>query len=109
VQAPAPGSNNDIQVTVDVTNSGEREGDEVAQLYVREDVSSVETPDRSLAGLSRIHLRPRETKTIIFHVPQKDLAIWNAEGRWSIEAGGFTVSVGGSSQASLKAQFQLRP
>jgi beta-glucosidase len=109
VQAPAPGSNNDIQVTVDVTNSGEREGDEVAQLYVREDVSSVETPDRSLAGFSRIHLRPRETKTIIFHVPQKDLAIWNAEGRWSIEAGGFTVSVGGSSQASLKAQFQLRP
>jgi beta-glucosidase len=71
VQAPAPGSNNDIQVTVDVTNSGDKEGDEVAQLYVREDVSSVETPDRSLAGLSRIHLRPRETKTIIFQVSAK--------------------------------------
>jgi beta-glucosidase len=109
VEAPAPGSNNDIQVTVDVTNSGEREGDEVAQLYLREDVSSVETPDRSLAGLSRIRLRRRETKTIIFHVPQKELAIWNAEGRWSIEAGLYTVSVGGSSEASLKAQFQLRP
>jgi beta-glucosidase len=109
VEAPAPGSNHDIQVTVDVTNSGKREGDEVAQLYVREEVSSVETPDRSLAGLSRIHLRPGETKTIIFHVPQKDLAIWNAERRWSIEAGLYTVSVGGSSQASLKAQFQLRP
>jgi beta-glucosidase len=109
VQAPGPGSNNDIHVTVDVTNTGEREGDEVAQLYMRKDVSSVETPERSLAGFSRIHIRPRETKALTFRVPQKQLAIWNTEGRWSIEAGGFTVRVGGSSQASLKAQFQLRP
>jgi beta-glucosidase len=92
-----------------VTNIGEREGDEVAQLYLRQDVSSVETPDRSLAGFSRVHLRPQETKSITFRVPQKQLAIWNAEGRWSVEAGNYTVWVGGSSQASLKAGFHLRP
>jgi beta-glucosidase len=107
--APAPGTHGDVQVTVDVTNTGEREGDEVAQLYVRQDVSSVETPDRSLAGFSRIHLRPQEKKSLTFRVPQKQLAIWNAEGRWSIEAGDYTVWVGGSSQAALKAGFHLRP
>jgi beta-glucosidase len=44
VQAPAPASKGDIRITVDVTNTGEREGDEVAQLYMREDVGSVERP-----------------------------------------------------------------
>ncbi len=109
VLAPPPGSQGDIQVTVDVTNTGERDGDEVAQLYEREDVSSVETPDRSLAGFSRIHLRSQERRTLTFRIPQRQLAIWNADGRWSIEAGDYTVWAGGSSQASLKAGFHLRP
>jgi beta-glucosidase len=109
VQAPVSGSNGDIQVTVDVTNTGEREGDEVAQLYMREDVSSVETPGRSLEGFSRVHIRSQETKTLTFRVPQKQLAIWNTERRWAVEAGDYTVWVGGSSQASLTAGFHLRP
>ena len=109
VSAPTPGSHGDVQVTVGVTNTGEREGDEVAQLYIRQDVGSVETPDRSLAGFSRIHLRPQQKTTITFRVPQKQLAIWTVEERWSVEPGDFTVWVGGSSQASLKAAFHLRP
>ena len=109
VSAPTQGSQGDVQVTVDVTNTGEREGDEVAQLYLRQDVSSVEPPDRSLASFSRIHLRPQEKRTLTFRVPQKQLAIWNAEERWSVEPGDYTVWVGGSSQASLKAGFHLRP
>jgi beta-glucosidase len=109
VQPPASGSDQPVQVTVDVTNTGDRSGDEVAQLYIREDVSSVETPDRSLAGFSRIHLRPQESKTVAFEVPQSQLAIWNAEGKWVIEPGQFTVWAGGSSQASLTAQFHLQP
>src|SRR6201996_1437198 len=62
VQAPASGSGGDIQVTVNVTNEGERRGEEVAQLYARQDVGSVETPDRALKGFSRIVLDPGETK-----------------------------------------------
>ncbi len=107
VQPPASGSDGDIQVTVDVTNTGDREGDEVAQLYMREDVSSVETPERSLKGFSRIHLKPQETKTVVFRVPQEQLAVWNAEGRWAVEPGSFTVWVGGSSLASLTTKFLL--
>ena len=109
VRPPAPGSNGDIQVTVDVTNTGSREGDEVAQLYVREDVSSVETPRRSLAGFSRIHLKPQETKTVAFRIPQKQLAVWNAEKKWAVESGNYTVWAGGSSVASLTAKFVLKP
>jgi beta-glucosidase len=108
VQPPAPGGKGDIEVTVDVTNTGQKEGDEVAQLYMREDVSSVETPERSLQGFSRIHLNPQETKTVTFHVPTKQLAIWNAEDNWAVEPGQYTVWVGGSSQASLTTKFALK-
>jgi beta-glucosidase len=109
VQTPSPGSRADIRVTVDVTNSGDRAGDEVAQLYLREDVSSVETPARALKGFSRIHLMPGETKTVSFRVPQNELEVWNAENKWALEGGEFTVWVGGSSQATLSARFDLKP
>ena len=106
--APTAGSKGDVRVTVDVTNMGNREGDEVAQLYFREDVSSVETPRRSLAGFSRIHLRPGETREVSFDLPQSQLAVWNAEKRWAVEPGTYTVWAGGSSEASLSAQFVLK-
>jgi beta-glucosidase len=108
-QPPFPGSKGDIQVTVDVTNTGGSEGDEVAQLYVREDVSSVETPRRQLAGFSRIHLEPLETSTVIFHISQEQLAVWNAERKWAVEQGNYTIWAGGSSLASLTAKFSLKP
>ena len=109
IHAPAPRSSDDIQVSVDVTNSGEREGDEVAQLYVAHDVSSVETPARSLAGFSRIRLRPGETRTVSFRLPQSQLAVWNASQRWAIEGGPYTFWAGGSSQALLSAKLVLEP
>lgn len=107
VQAPPHGSDGEIQVTVDVTNVGDREGDEVAQLYVRQDFGSVETPDRSLEGFARVALNPHETKNVVFHLPQSQLAVWNAEGKWKVEAGSYTLWVGGSSQAPLTTKFAL--
>ena len=109
VQAPAPGSHADIRVTVDVTNTGDREGDDVVQLYEHEDTASVETPERSLSGFSRVHLRPHETRSVTFMVLQSQLAIWNAEGRWVVEPGAFTLWVGGDSGAGLGTKFTLRP
>jgi beta-glucosidase len=108
VKPPAAGSKGDIEVTVDVTNTGQKEGDEVAQLYMREDVSSVETPDRQLQGFSRIHLKPQEKKTVTFHIAQKQIAVWDAEEKWSVEPGQYTVWVGGSSQATLTSKFALK-
>jgi beta-glucosidase len=109
VQAPPPGSRGDIQATVEVTNTGDRAGDEVAQLYLREDVSSVETPGRALKGFSRIHLNPGETKSVTFRIPQEQIEVWNGEKKWAIEAGEYTAWVGGSSQATLSAKFNLKP
>jgi beta-glucosidase len=109
VQPPVPGSHGDVRVTVDVTNTGDRAGDEVAQLYVRENVSSVETPERALKGFSRIHLQPGETRTLTFLVPQEQLAGWNPDRKWVVEPGRYTVWAGGSSQASLSTEFNLQP
>jgi beta-glucosidase len=108
-QAPPRGSHDPVRMSVEVTNTGEREGDEVAQLYLRQDTSSVETPERSLKGFSRIHLKPLETRTVTFDVPQSELAIWNAEGKWITEPGKYTVWAGGNSRAELKANFTLNP
>jgi len=107
VHVPTAGSDGEVQVTVYVTNDGSRRGEEVAQLYVREDVGSVETPDRALKGFSRIALNPGETKNVTFRIPQSQLAVWNAESEWKVEAGNYTIWVGGSSQASLTAQFVI--
>ena len=109
VQAPPHGSDGEILATVDVTNVGDREGVEVAQVYVRQDFGSVETPDRSLEGFSRVALKPQETKNVVFHIPQSQLAVWDAEGKWSVEAGSYTLWAGGSSQASLTADLVLNP
>jgi beta-glucosidase len=107
VRSPASGSDGEILVTVDVTNDGDRQGEEVAQLYVREDVGSVETPDRSLKGFSRIALNPGETKNVTFRIPQSQLAVWSTESKWKVEAGKYTLWVGASSQASLAAKFVI--
>jgi beta-glucosidase len=105
---PAPGSDGAVSVTVDVTNAGGRAGDEVAQLYLRQDTSSVETPERALKGFERIHLAPHETKTIHFRIPMKELEIWNAQGKWVVESGNYTLWAGGSSRAELTTSFQLK-
>jgi beta-glucosidase len=108
-QPPAHGGRGDIQGTADVTNTGSVEGDEVAQLYIRKEVSSVETPRRSLEGFSRIHLKPQETKSVSFRVPLAQLAVWNAERKWAVEPGYYAVWVGGSSDAMLTTRFLMQP
>jgi beta-glucosidase len=109
VQTPRPASHDPVRVSVEVTNTGNREGDEVAQLYMRQDTSSVETPERSLKGFSRIHLQPHETRTITFIVRQPELAIWNADSKWVTEPGTFTLWAGGNSHAELTTKFILKP
>jgi beta-glucosidase len=109
VQIPTSGSNRDITITVNVTNTGTRAGDEIPQLYLRQDVSSVETPSRSLMGFTRINLKAQETKAVTFRLRQAQLAVWNANKKWVVEPGSFTIWIGGSSEALLTTQFSLNP
>ena len=97
-----------IHVTVDMTNTGSRDGDDVVQLYLRRDYSSVETPERELKGFTRIHLKAGETRTVSFDLPQRELQIWNTDRKWIVEPGRYTLWAGGSSEATLRTTFQLR-
>jgi beta-glucosidase len=103
----AAGSADDVTVNVQVTNTGAVEGDEVAQLYLSHDFSSVEVPAKALKGFRRIHLKPAESQTVTFHLQQSELALWNSDHKWVVEPGGYSVTVGGSSEAKLSAKFTI--
>ena len=112
VQAPSKGSKSDVTVTVDLTNTGASEGDDVAQLYVREDYSSVETPSRLLKGFQRIHLKVtgRDHRMMTFHLPQ-DQKARNLErgaqvGSWS--AGNYRLDGRLIRTPPLTAKFMLQ-
>ena len=105
--APPSGSKDDVIVTVNVTNTGKVPGDEVAQLYLHHDVSSVEVPDKALKGFERIHLNPGEKQTVTFRLKQCELAVWNIKNQWVVEPGTYRVNVGDSSEAPLRASFQI--
>jgi beta-glucosidase len=107
VAAPARGSH-DVLVSCKITNTGEREGDEVAQLYVRQETASVATPVKALKGFSRIHLQPNEFIAVTFHLKQSDLAVWDANQEWRVEPGEYTVTVGGDSESGRSERFTLK-
>jgi beta-glucosidase len=108
VTAPPVKSCNDVLVACKITNTGRREGDEVAQLYVRQETASVATPIKALKGFLRIHLKPGESKAVTFHLKQSDLAVWGANQEWQVEPGEYTVTAGGSSSGGLSAKFTLK-
>jgi beta-glucosidase len=91
------GPHGKTSVAVEVTNTGRVPGDEVAQLYIRQNVSSVTRPVKELRGFHRISLDPGETKTVTFALGPSELAFWNREMRRVVEPGTFTIMVGGNS------------
>lgn len=107
VTTPPPGNDSDVLVSFDLTNTGDRDGDEVAQAYVRETTASVATPIRALKAFARVHLKAGETRSITLPIKQSDLEVWGADRKWELEPGEFTVMVGGSSLATLSARFDL--
>jgi beta-glucosidase len=97
-----------LTVSVDVTNTGTRDGDEVVQLYVRDDVASVTRPVRELRGFERITLRPGETRTVTFTIGPDDLAMYDLRMDRVVEHGTFTVWVGTSSADDARpAKFEV--
>ena len=88
----------EIAVSVDVTNIGDRTGDEVVQLYVRHLHSTVERPNKELKGFKRITLEPGETQTVTMPLKAQALAYWDTDlGGWQVEADQVRVMVGASS------------
>ena len=82
-------------VSVDVTNTGDYDGDEVVQLYVKDVEASVPVPRHHLEGFKRVHVKAGETKTVTFTLTPKQFACYDDNGKPFIEAGDFEISVGG--------------
>lgn len=90
--------NEKTTITLKVTNTGNRAGDEVVQLYVRDVVSSITTYVKNLAGFERIHLLPGETKEVSFVLDAKQLELLNENMKWVVEPGEFSIMAGASSE-----------
>lgn len=90
--------NQKATVRLKVTNTGKRTGDEVVQLYTRDILSSVTTYEKNLAGFERIHLKPGESKEIVFTLDRKHLELLNADMKWTVEPGEFAIMAGASSE-----------
>ncbi len=96
-----------LRVSVTVTNTGTREGAEVVQLYVHDEVASVTRPIRGLAGFRRVSLKPGEARTVDFQLTAKELGLYNRDMKFVVEPGKFRVFVGGSSVGGLEAEFEV--
>jgi len=98
----------DIKVTVDVSNTGQRKGDEVVQLYLKQEISDVTTYEYDLRGFERVTLNPGEKKTVTFTLHPDDLAILDKIMNWTVEPGKFQVMIGNSSEnIKLKEEFEV--
>ncbi|WP_116788424.1 glycoside hydrolase family 3 N-terminal domain-containing protein [Flavobacterium psychrotrophum] len=99
--------NGKLKVSVDVKNTGNFDGEEVVQLYVKDVVGSVTRPVRELKGFNKTLIKKGETKTIEFELSPDDLRFYNIDMKFVAEPGDFEVFVGGSSNADLKSTFEL--
>ena len=88
----------DVEVTVDVTNTGQRKGDDVVELYLKQELSDVTVYDYDLRGFTRINLAPGEKRTVHFTLHPDDLAILDKNMNWTVEPGKFKVMIGRSSE-----------
>ncbi len=96
-----------IEVSVRVTNTGQRAAEEVVQLYVRDLVASVTRPVRELKGISRVYLAPGESREVRFLLTGRELEFVGRDMKYVVEPGTFQIFVGGSSRASLSTEFEL--
>ncbi|MCP1467547.1 beta-glucosidase BglX [Pseudomonas sp. S3E17] len=96
-----------LSVAVTVTNTGARPGEEIVQLYLRDDVASVTRPVRQLRGFRKVQLAPGEARELTFTLDQADFALLDSNFSPVIEAGTFTVFVGADSTTENQARFEL--
>jgi beta-glucosidase len=100
-------SNGKVNVTVDVANTGNYDGKETVQLYIKDVVGSVTRPVRELKGFQKTALKKGEKQTVTFEISIEDLKFYNSDLQFVAEPGQFEVFVGGNSNADMKVGFEL--
>ncbi len=107
LSAPKINSKQNLKVTVDVANTGDFDGKEVVQLYIRDLVGSVTRPVKELKGFQKISIKKGEKQTVTFDISVQDLKFYNAELQFVAEPGAFEIFVGANSDTDIKAKFEL--
>lgn len=102
------GMDNELVASVTVTNTGDRAGSEVVQLYIRDLVGSVTRPVKELKGFEKIYLQPNESRTVRFTIAPEMLKFYNADLKFVTEPGDFDVMIGPDSRNVKTARFTLR-
>jgi len=96
-----------LTASVDVRNSGDRPGEEVVQLYLRDSVASVEQPVKALKGARRIMLQPGETRTVVFRLGPEAMSLYDRQMRRIVEPGIFNVYAGTNSNDLISTRLQV--
>jgi len=99
--------NETLKVSVDITNSGNFDGKEVVQLYIRDVVGSITRPIKELKGFQKINLKKGEKRTVTFEISVEDLKFYNSDLKFVAEPGQFEVFIGTNSDTTNKAGFNL--
>ena len=107
LSAPRIAANGKVTVSVEVENVGQRAGDEVVQLYIRDLVATMSRPVKELKGFQRVTLQPGEKRRVEFVLDREHLGFWNREMRFVVEPGEFRVMVGSSSADVIEANFEV--
>jgi beta-glucosidase len=108
IAKPSFQKNEKIEVSVDVTNTGNFDGKEVVQLYINDVAASIVRPVKKLKGFELVTLKKGETKTIKFTLTDAALGFYDNEGKFLVESGVFNVMVGWNSNEGLTGKFELK-
>ena len=100
--------NGAVELSVEVSNTGDYDGEEVVQLYLHDKVRSITPPMRELKGFQKIELKKGETKTVTFEITAEDLKFYNAQLDFVSEPGEFEYAIGGSSAVDFQGTFEVK-
>jgi beta-glucosidase len=108
LQKSAISSTEFLEVSVQLTNTSDRDGDDVVQVYYRDLVAQVTRPVKELCAFRKVHLKAKSLQTVSFNIPAKRFGYYTADFRFIIEPGAFALWVGPSSDEGLTTEFTIR-
>jgi beta-glucosidase len=102
--------NEALHASIDVTNSGAVDGEDIVQLYVHQQAGTASRPVKQLKGFQKVRLAPGEKQTVRFTLRTEDVGYWNPQSRcWIVEHEAFDVWIGGDSSATAHGTFRIKP
>ena len=96
------------RITCTVKNISPFDGEEVVQLYVRDEVASIAPASKLLKGFQRVHINKGEAKQVVFYLTERDLSVYSVEKGWHLEPGEFTILVGGNSEETISKNVTIK-